>query len=333
VVRGLNIMSMDKISHPDFVIQIFSSRSCHPDLSSRFLNIMFMDNLVMGGSTVEERASNPLDHVAATHRAEASVADVEVALLAKVLDLLRRRHVPGVNRFSRPTSLLFLFLLDCHRDRWQAPSVARLQGNRSWSSLNGLLLCANDGFCDLGEGHPTLLLDSAHRANTVLKPWQEDDRLEVDAHTFLLAALELGHVAVWTAAVELAVALGAPRPARAMDHLRAWNAGGKLCVKLVQPPQVICKLLISGLHRHLLLPAHDHFSTGSAPKSGRPLEVNVVRGALGGEAAVADGEVTRLAEVLRLLDHWGRTRQPGWRRRWWRRRWRWRWWSLLLLLY
>ena len=98
-------------------------------------------------------------------------------------------------------------------------------------------------------------------------------------------------------------------------------------------PQVICKLLISGLHRHLLLPAHDHFSTGSAPKSARPLEVNVVRGALGGEAAVADGEVARLAEVLRLLDHWGRTRQPGWRRRWWRRRWRWRWWSLLLLLY
>ena len=40
------------------------------DFSSRFLNIMFMDNLVMGRSTVEERASNPLDHVAATHRAE-----------------------------------------------------------------------------------------------------------------------------------------------------------------------------------------------------------------------------------------------------------------------
>ena len=61
-------------------------------------------------------------------------------IMMTMLDLLRRRHVPGVNRFSRPTSLLFLFLLDCHRDRWQAPSVARLQGNRSWSSLNGLLL-------------------------------------------------------------------------------------------------------------------------------------------------------------------------------------------------
>ena len=41
-----------------------------PNLSPRFLNIMFMDNLVMGRSTVEERASNPLNHVAATHRAE-----------------------------------------------------------------------------------------------------------------------------------------------------------------------------------------------------------------------------------------------------------------------
>ena len=54
-------------------------------------------------------------------------------------------------------------------------------------------------------------------------------------------------------------------------------------------PQVICKLLISGLHSHFLLLTHDHFSAGSAPKSARPPEVHVVRGALGGEAAVADG--------------------------------------------
>jgi len=183
-----------------------------------------MDNLVMGRSTVEERASNPLNHVAATHRAEAGVADVEVALLAEVLDLLWRAHVPGVNGFSRSTSFLFLFLLDCHRNRWQAPSVARLQGKRSRSSLNGLLLCADDGFCDLGEGCPSLLHHPAHRADAVLKPRQKDDRLEVDADAFLLAALELGHVAVGAAAVQLAVALGAARPAYRTTHDRAEQA-------------------------------------------------------------------------------------------------------------
>ena len=45
-----------------------------------------------------------------------------------VLDLLGRPHVPRVNRFSRPTSLLLLLLLDRHRDGWQTPPVARLQG-------------------------------------------------------------------------------------------------------------------------------------------------------------------------------------------------------------
>ena len=94
---------------------------------------------------------------------EAGVADVEVALFAEVLDLvggddvddnnvdgnddddevldlLGRPHIPRVNWFSRPTSLLFLFFLDCHRDRWHTPSVARLQGNRPWPSLNRFLL-------------------------------------------------------------------------------------------------------------------------------------------------------------------------------------------------
>ena len=80
-------------------------------------------------------------------------------------------------------------------------------------------------------------------------------------------------------------------------------------------PQVIRKLLIPGLHHsHLLLPSHQ-FSTGCTPKSARPLEVNVVCRALCREAAVADGEVTRPAEVLGLLDHWGRTGHPGGRRR------------------
>ena len=74
-------------------------------------------------------------------------------------------------------------------------------------------LCADDGFCDLGEGRPLLLLNPAHSANAVLKPWQEVHGLEVDAHAFLLPTLELGHVAVWTSTVELAVALGTARPA------------------------------------------------------------------------------------------------------------------------
>ena len=78
---------------------------------------------------------------------EAGVADVEVALFAEVFDLhgsggdddvddddvdgdlLGGPHIPRVDWFSRPTSLLLLLLLDCHRDRRHTPSVACLQGN------------------------------------------------------------------------------------------------------------------------------------------------------------------------------------------------------------
>ena len=42
---------------------------------------------------------------------EAGVADVEVALLAEVLDLLGRRHLPGVQRLASPRRLLLLLLL------------------------------------------------------------------------------------------------------------------------------------------------------------------------------------------------------------------------------
>ena len=96
---------------------------------------------------MEERTSNPLHHVAATHSAgggrvssfynfknifvfkskvlsflafsmfdkpEAGVADVEVALLAEVLDLLGRRHLPWVQRLASPRRLLLLLLLHRH---------------------------------------------------------------------------------------------------------------------------------------------------------------------------------------------------------------------------
>ena len=57
-------------------------------------------------------------------------------------------------------------------------------------------------------------------------------------------------------------------------------------------------------------------STTRAGERGGAFEVDVVGGALGGEAAVADGQVASFAEVLRLLDHWWRTGSPG--RGWWR---------------
>ena len=155
---------------------------------------------------------------------EAGVADVKVALFAEVFDLLGDDdddhdddydddadddddddddddevldlfggpHVPCINRFSRPTSLLLFLLLDRHRDCWQTPSVARFQRHRSCPSLNRFLLveiqklrskermtektnlCADNSLCDLGEGCPLLLLHPAHRADAVLQPWQED---------------------------------------------------------------------------------------------------------------------------------------------------------------
>ena len=149
---------------------------------------------------------------------EAGVADVEVALFAEVFDLLGDDddddydddnadddddddevldlfggpHVPCINRFSRPTSLLLFLLLDRHRDRWQTPSVARFQSHRSCPSLNRFLLVeiqklrskgkmtektnlrADNSLCDLGEGCPLLLLHPAHCADAVLQPWQED---------------------------------------------------------------------------------------------------------------------------------------------------------------
>ena len=47
----------------------------------------------------------------------------------EVLDLLGWPHVPCFDWFSRTASLFLFLLFDRHRDRWQAPSIARLQRN------------------------------------------------------------------------------------------------------------------------------------------------------------------------------------------------------------
>ena len=108
---------------------------------------------------------------------EAGVADVEVALLAEVLDLLYQINIKEINKYknnltclggatflgSRGSRVLDVFsfsfsftvtwkiqilnllllLLQSHRDRGHAPPIASFQGGGPWSSLDRLLLADN----------------------------------------------------------------------------------------------------------------------------------------------------------------------------------------------